>query len=79
MRVRTLTPDVFEEELASELKADPAGPFPGGLHTLSIDGDAIWIDGYRPIVHPLAGVFRMRARLRRRAVVGLDRTRGWPA
>jgi len=66
MRVRALTPDDFEEELAVEIGPEPGGPFPAGLHTLSVDGDSIWIDGYRPVFHPLAGLFRARARGSRR-------------
>jgi len=66
MRVRALTPDDFEEELAVEIGPEPGGPFPAGLHTLSVDGDSIWIDGYRPVFHPLAGLFRARARRSRR-------------
>jgi hypothetical protein len=69
MRVRALTPDEFEEELAAEINPEPGGPFPAGLHTLSVDGDSIWIDGYRPVFHPLAGLFRARTRRSRRPAV----------
>lgn len=77
MRILTLTPDAYDEQLAVEIRPDPAGPFPRGLHTVSVDGDAIWIDGYRNVVHPLAGWFRLRTRSRRRRPADLRSVGGW--
>jgi hypothetical protein len=66
-RVVTLTPNEFDEEPVAHIRPEPNGSNPDGLHTISIDGDAIAIDGYRNVVHPLAGWWRLRALLRRRA------------
>jgi hypothetical protein len=78
MRVRTLTPDDYAEDLAVEIRPDPEAPFRLGVHTVSVDGDAIWIDGYRAVMHPLAGWFRIRARRSSGAMAG-RRVAGWPA
>ena len=77
MRVLVLTPDDYAEELAIELGPDPDGPFPRGLHTISVDGDAIWLDGYRTVFHPLAGWYRLRAQRARSAAPGRF-VGGWP-
>jgi hypothetical protein len=61
-RIVKLTPTQFEEELVATLRPDPEGPNPDGLHTISVDGQAIVIDGYREVIHPLAGWYRFRAR-----------------
>lgn len=78
MRVRTLTPDDYAEDLAAEIGPDPKAPFGLGVHTVSVEGDTIWIDGYRAVMHPLAGWFRVRARRSPAASVG-RRVEGWPA
>lgn len=46
-RVIRLTPKTFEEEVAHELKPDPNGPYPHGLHTISRAGESTLIDGKR--------------------------------
>jgi hypothetical protein len=61
-RVQKLTPTEFEEELVATLRPDPGGPNPNGLHTISVDGQATVIDGYRDVIHPLAGWYRFSAR-----------------
>ncbi|HEY8239600.1 MAG TPA: hypothetical protein VIF63_09210 [Candidatus Limnocylindrales bacterium] len=79
MRVLALTHDEYAEELAIELSPDPRSPFPRGLHTVSVDGDAIWVDGYRTVIHPLAGWFRLRARPGAAAAAPGRLVGGWPA
>ena len=78
MRILTLTPDDYAEELAAEIGPDPGSPFGLGVHTVSVEGDTIWIDGYRAVMHPLAGWFRMRARRSPEVMVG-RRIDGWAA
>jgi hypothetical protein len=78
MRVRTLTPEDYAEDLATEIGPDPTAPFGRGVHTVAVEGDTIWIDGYRTVVHPLAGWFRIRGRRFSGASVG-RRVDGWPA
>jgi len=79
LRIHTLTPTEFDEEIVAEIRPESSGPYPDGLHTISIDGDAIWIDGYREIVHPLAGWYRLRARRQRGRPAALADIGGWPA
>ena len=79
MRVTALTPDAYEEEVAVALAPDRTGPYSRGIHTLAVADDVIWIDGYRTVVHPLAGWYRARARLRRSRAPELMRGGGWPA
>jgi hypothetical protein len=61
-RILALTTTEFEEELVATLRPDPGGPNPDGLHTISVDGEAIVVDGYVNVIHPLAGWYRLRAR-----------------
>lgn len=78
MRVRTLTPEDYAEDLVVEIGPDPRGPYGLGVHTVSVEGETIWIDGYRAVIHPLAGWFRIRARQTSGATVG-RRVGGWPS
>ncbi len=43
--VRVCTPRYYKEETVAVLRPDPSGPFPHGLHTLSVDGPRIFFDG----------------------------------
>jgi hypothetical protein len=65
-RVEVLSPDAYHETLVTNLKPDPSGPFPDGLHTLAVDGDRVWVDGKR-FVLDLPGVLR---KLKRRVGLG---------
>jgi hypothetical protein len=66
-RVITLTPTQFAEEVIGELRPDPAGPYPRGLHTLSCDGNVAVIDGLRRVFAPMAWWTKVRGRKRRTA------------
>ena len=46
-RVTRLTPDEFEEVIATHLRPDLEGPCPDGMHTLSAAGDLTLVDGKR--------------------------------
>lgn len=41
----TITPTEFEERTIGELRPDPSSPYPCGIHTISLDGDLLVIDG----------------------------------
>lgn len=49
-RIDVLTPCDYRETAVSELRPDPDGPYPHGLHTLSSDGARVWVDGKRHVV-----------------------------
>jgi hypothetical protein len=51
-RVLTLTPLEFREEAFVAVDPDRAGPYPGGLHTLSQVGSVTLIDGKRVVFVP---------------------------
>lgn len=69
-RVITCTPAAFLEETVAMILPDPAGPYPAGLHTLSVDaiGNRLLIDGKRYRL----GLAAIARKLGRR----LDRLRG---
>jgi hypothetical protein len=46
-RIEVLTPTEFVETRMSRLQPDPKGPYPDGLHTLTIHGSVALIDGRR--------------------------------
>lgn len=46
-RVDELTPDVFRERPVASVEADPEGPYPLGLRTLSSAGGVTLVDGLR--------------------------------
>ena len=46
-RIECLTPDTYRESVVTRLVPDPDGPFPHGLHTLSVDSERVWLDGKR--------------------------------
>lgn len=51
-RVEICTPDEYREQPAATLLPDPHGPFPDGLHTLSLGNGHAVIDGKRTSYHP---------------------------
>jgi hypothetical protein len=53
-----LTETEFAESLVAELRPDPSGPFPHGLHTLVHDGERFWVDGKRFVLD--LGLFRRK-------------------
>jgi hypothetical protein len=63
-RIVRLTPTEFEEETAGELLPDPTGPYPEGLHNISLSGDVAAIDGCRLVFDPSAWLGRIRNRRR---------------
>jgi hypothetical protein len=61
-RILELTPDRYREEAAFVLRPDPKGPYPHGLHTLSVWGDRVLVDGKRMELRaaPIAAKIRRR-------------------
>ena len=49
--VTKLTDTDYSEVPVTELRPDPSGPFPHGLHTLVHDGERFWIDGKRFVIN----------------------------
>jgi hypothetical protein len=64
-QITELTPDTYSEKVVAEVWPDPDGERPHGLHTLSVEGSSVVIDGYRNVLHPFAGLYRLRARSQR--------------
>jgi len=50
MEIVALTPTDFHERLALRLEADPAWPYPDGLHHLVVDGTRVYFDAKRTYV-----------------------------
>jgi hypothetical protein len=46
-RIDVLTPTQFAETTVSRVEPDPKGPYPDGLHTITVYGDTMLIDGRR--------------------------------
>ncbi len=59
-RIISLTPEQYEEEVVGDLIPDACGDYPEGLHTISIDGELIVIDGLRIAFDPLAWLRKIR-------------------
>jgi hypothetical protein len=53
-RITKLTPGEFQEEVIGDLKPDPNGRYPAGLHTVCLDSDTAVIDGKTYVVDPTA-------------------------
>ena len=66
-RVLICNPDRYEEETVAMILPDRAGPYPVGLHTLSVDpiGGRLLIDGKRYSLNLGAIARKLRDRLRR--------------
>ena len=69
-RIDTLTLDAFAEVPIRRIEPSRNGPFPHGLHTLSSDGQRLFVDGKRRVL-ALRG---LAAKLRRRVVSFLPGT-----
>jgi hypothetical protein len=68
--VLTCRPDAYAETMVATLRPDPDGPYPHGLHTLSIGDGVILVDGRRIFLDPrrfLAKAARYSRRLRDKA------------
>ncbi len=65
-RVLRCSPTEFEEEPVRQLKPDPAGPCPDGMHTVNAWGARTLIDGKRHVFSPGLGLLKLRRRLARR-------------
>jgi len=64
-RVTRLTPTEFEEEDAALVRADPAGQYPLGIHTLSAVGGQTLVDGQRGCFVPALFLGEVGKHLRR--------------
>ena len=73
-RVVDCTTMAYREERVASVLPDPAGRFPDGLHTFSVCGNAVLIDGKRYAVD--FGVLRQRVRSRLRRYVHRVSRRG---
>jgi hypothetical protein len=77
-RIVTLTPTEFEEEIIGELRPQPQGPYPRGLHTISWHDDMVIIDGLTRVFDPMAWLGQLRdrrmARMRRACRESLGKT-----
>ncbi len=63
--VRVCTPSYYEEEPVAVLRPDRHGPFPHGLHTLSLDGSRILFDGKKLFFDPRRFSKWMKEKFRR--------------
>lgn len=72
--VKRCTPYDYREETTAILRADPAGPFPDGIHTLSFGNGHAVIDGKRVSYHPRMLFHKMYRRLRRAAGIRVHRS-----
>jgi hypothetical protein len=64
-RVLDCTPERYREEPVAVLSPDPAGPYPDGLHTLSVADDLLLVDGKRVVLDPRVVMRRVRRVLAR--------------
>ena len=67
-RVLACSPEEYREESVAVLSPDPDGPYPDGLHTLSVADGLLLTDGKRIILDPRVVVHRMA-----RVLAGLRR------
>lgn len=64
-RIEVLTPDVFLETTVSQVRPDPYGPYPDGLHTVAVYGNQIIIDGKRIGFSPWLPLMKAARRMSR--------------
>lgn len=64
-RIVELNPTRYREEVVTVLRPDARGPYPHGLHTLSVWGDRLLIDGKRWQRRPRLLLDKLLYRLRR--------------
>ncbi len=65
-RVTKLTPTEFLENTVGDLRPDPGGTYPDGLHTMTAVDGVQAVDGKRFVRHPLALYYKVRVRMRLR-------------
>ena len=75
-RVIECTTETYREEPIARLVPDPKGPFPAGLHTLSVDGQTILVDGKKFAFDLNVILQRIRRRLRRPLSAVISRMSG---
>jgi hypothetical protein len=63
-RITKLTPEEFHEDVIGELKPDPNGRYPAGLHTICRNGDVGVVDGKAYVIDATAFLRKCVARLR---------------
>ncbi len=63
--VTSCTPDEYQEQEVGRLSPDPSGPFPSGLHTVSVADGGVLIDGKKFVFSTNILLTRVRKRLRR--------------
>jgi hypothetical protein len=56
----------YQERIVAYIRPDPAGPYPDGIHTLSIQGDRAFVDGKRRALFWDAILRKVWRRVRRR-------------
>lgn len=66
-RVVVCTPRSYEEVPVAVLRPDPDGPYPDGLHTLSLDEGSVLIDGKRLVFDARSVIRKLASRLARAA------------
>lgn len=64
-RIDVCTPDAYAETTVATLRPDPNGDYPDGMHTLTVDGDRVLVDGKRRTVSPKILFRKLGTRLRR--------------
>jgi len=57
-RIDILTPELFSETCVRRLGPEPGGPYPSGLHTLTVDEEFVLVDGKRMVSAVLAPAFK---------------------
>jgi hypothetical protein len=67
-RITKLTPEEFHEDVIGELRPDPNGPYPAGLHTICRDGDTAIVDSKAYVIDPTAWLRKSARKLRRNRV-----------
>jgi hypothetical protein len=71
-RISKLTPEEFQEDVIGELKPDPNGRYPAGLHTICQDGYVAVVDGKAYVIDPTAWFRKSARRFGMRARRGND-------
>jgi hypothetical protein len=61
-RIVSLTPERYEEVVVGDLIPDLCGDYPAGLHTISMDGELIVVDGLRIVFDPIGWLRTIRRR-----------------
>ena len=73
-RVLHCSPTAFAEEMVRELRPDPSGPCPDGMHTLSAWGPRTLVDGKRLVFSLRSVKMKLQRRWRQALRAGGERT-----